>query len=68
MDPQVHGPLRELDLEITGMTCASCVGRIERKLRKIEGVQPAVNLALESAAVQVPAGVSDQQILVSQYP
>ena len=63
MDPQVHGPLRELDLEITGMTCASCVGRIERKLRKIEGVQPAVNLALESAAVQVPADVSDQQIL-----
>ena len=45
------------------MTCASCVGRIERKLRKIDGVDPAVNLALESASVKVPAEVSDQQIL-----
>ncbi|MBX7555575.1 heavy metal translocating P-type ATPase [Streptomyces sp. tea 10] len=45
------------------MTCASCVGRIERKLRKIDGVDPAVNLALESASVKVPGDVSDEQIL-----
>ena len=62
-EPQVHGPLRDLDLQITGMTCASCVGRIERKLRKIDGVDPAVNLALESASVKVPGDVSDEQIL-----
>ena len=63
IDREVHGPLRELDLQITGMTCASCVGRIERKLSKIDGVKPSVNLALESASVQVPRDVSDEQIL-----
>ncbi|MEX5275025.1 heavy metal translocating P-type ATPase [Kocuria sp. CPCC 205235] len=62
-DTQVHGPLRDLDLQISGMTCASCVGRIERKLRKIDGVDPAVNLALESASVKVPESVSDDQIV-----
>ncbi|MDO4917985.1 cation-translocating P-type ATPase [Kocuria sp.] len=55
--------MRELELDITGMTCASCVGRIERKLRKLDGVDPAVNLALESATVTVPAEVSDEQIV-----
>lgn len=45
------------------MTCASCVGRIERKLRKIDGVDPAVNLALESASVKVPGSISDNQIV-----
>ncbi|WP_223841714.1 heavy metal translocating P-type ATPase [Kocuria sp. cx-455] len=62
-DTQIHGPLRELDLQISGMTCASCVGRIERKLRKIDGVDPAVNLALESASVKVPDSISDNQIV-----
>ena len=42
-----------LDLSIGGMTCASCVGRVERALRKVPGVQDAtVNLATESARVQ----------------
>ncbi|RKQ35088.1 heavy metal translocating P-type ATPase [Kocuria tytonis] len=63
LDTEVHGPLRELELQITGMTCASCVGRIERKLRKLDGVEPAVNLALESATVKVPRNVSDEQIV-----
>ncbi|WP_275042351.1 heavy metal translocating P-type ATPase [Rothia mucilaginosa] len=50
-------------MDIQGMTCASCVGRVERKLRKIPGVDPAVNLPLESARVIVPEGVSDEQII-----
>ncbi|MCQ9163782.1 cation-translocating P-type ATPase [Arthrobacter sp. STN4] len=56
------GP-RVVEIDIQGMTCASCVSRVERKLGKLEGVSAAVNLPLESAAVTVPAGMSDQQII-----
>ncbi|MFC8409610.1 heavy metal translocating P-type ATPase [Arthrobacter sp. NPDC057259] len=44
------------------MTCASCVGRVERKLGKLEGVEAVVNLPLESARVTVPAGITDDQL------
>lgn len=54
---------RIIHMDIQGMTCASCVGRVERKLRKIPGVDPAVNLPLESARIIVPEGVSDDQIV-----
>lgn len=50
---------QSLDLGIGGMTCASCVGRVERALRKVSGVQDAtVNLATESARITytVPDG------------
>ena len=50
---------QSLELGIGGMTCASCVGRVERALRKVPGVQDAtVNLATESAriAYTVPDG------------
>lgn len=44
--------VHSLDLGISGMTCASCVGRVERALRKVPGVQEAsVNLATESARI-----------------
>ncbi|MDM0046744.1 heavy metal translocating P-type ATPase [Variovorax dokdonensis] len=44
--------LQPIDLGVSGMTCASCVGRVERALRKVPGVQEAsVNLATESARV-----------------
>lgn len=56
------GP-RMVEIDIEGMTCASCVSRVERKLGKLEGVSASVNLPLESAAVTVPAGISDQQII-----
>lgn len=43
-----------LDLSIDGMTCASCVGRVERALRKVEGViDVSVNLASEQARLQL---------------
>ncbi len=49
-----------LDLSIGGMTCASCVGRVERALRKVPGVQDAtVNLATESARIQFAAPDGD---------
>ncbi|KQO26620.1 copper-transporting ATPase [Acidovorax sp. Leaf76] len=49
-----------LDLGIGGMTCASCVSRVERALRKVPGVQDAtVNLATESARVAwAPGGAA----------
>ncbi len=48
-----------LDLAITGMTCASCAGRVERALLTVPGVQSAtVNLATEQARVEVLAGVA----------
>ncbi|HST71246.1 MAG TPA: heavy metal translocating P-type ATPase [Kocuria rosea] len=45
------------------MTCSSCVSRVERKLGKLDGVDASVNLALESATVRVPEGVSDEEIV-----
>ena len=40
-----------LDLPITGMTCASCANRIERKLNQLDGVTASVNYATEKATV-----------------
>ncbi|NUL47396.1 copper-translocating P-type ATPase [Cellulosimicrobium funkei] len=56
---------RRIDLNITGMTCASCVGRVERKLGKLEGVSATVNLPLEAAAVTVPPSVTDEEIIAA---
>jgi Cu+-exporting ATPase len=48
-------PTREaVELDITGMTCASCAARIERKLNKLDGVQARVNYATEKATVLIP--------------
>ena len=50
-------PVRELDLAIEGMTCASCVNRVERALKKLPFVLDAsVNLAAESARVSLVGG------------
>ncbi|MGH8804144.1 MAG: heavy metal translocating P-type ATPase [Polaromonas sp.] len=47
-------PSQRLELAIDGMTCASCVGRVERALQKVPGVQAVtVNLASERAHLQV---------------
>lgn len=56
---------RVIELDIHGMTCASCVGRIERKLGKMDGVSASVNLPLESASVTVPAGMTTRQIIAA---
>lgn len=47
-----------IELEIGGMTCASCAGRIERKLGKLPGVEASVNYATEVARVTLPSGMS----------
>ena len=55
---------QQLDLPITGMTCASCVRRVEKALQKVPGVATAsVNLATEQATVSYdPAQASTTQI------
>ena len=54
-----------IELEIGGMTCASCANRIERKLNRLDGVTASVNYATEKAKVTVPAGY-DPQLLVAE--
>jgi len=53
-----------LELPISGMTCASCANRIERKLNKLEGVSASVNYATERATVEYDPAVVDPQQLV----
>src|SRR5690606_19995979 len=46
------GPARTVELSVEGMSCASCVGRVEAALRKVEGVQEVVvNPATERATI-----------------
>ena len=57
-------PIAEVDLAVTGMTCAACVARVEKKLNKLEGVQAVVNLATERAHIELfdPA-IADSQLV-----
>ncbi|NUP59478.1 MAG: copper-translocating P-type ATPase [Pseudarthrobacter sp.] len=54
---------RVVELDIEGMTCASCVNRVEKKLGKLDGVAATVNLPLESAYVTAPADITDEQLV-----
>lgn len=55
----------DVELAITGMTCASCANRIERKLNKLEGVTASVNYATEKAKVTFPASVTTDDLLAT---
>ncbi|WP_409488887.1 heavy metal translocating P-type ATPase [Pseudomonas promysalinigenes] len=62
--PATTLPSRTVELQITGMTCASCVGRVERTLGKLPGVeQVSVNLANERAHLQVQQAVDDALLI-----
>jgi P-type Cu+ transporter len=55
-----------VELPITGMTCASCANRIERKLNKLEGVSATVNYATEKAAVEFdPQSVDPAKLIAA---
>ena len=58
------GPAR-VELAITGMTCASCAARIERRLNKLDGVRADVNFATGSASVEHPAAVGVDDLVTT---
>ena len=60
--PDAKLPLATLTMSVGGMTCASCVGRVERKLGKLDGVKAEVNLATESARITLTAPHSDEEL------
>jgi Cu+-exporting ATPase len=53
----------DVELTITGMTCASCANRIERKLNKLDGVTATVNYATEKAKVTFPDAYTPEQLV-----
>ncbi len=53
----------QVELEISGMTCASCANRIERKLNKLDGVTATVNYATEKARVVIPEGLDPIELV-----
>ncbi|MFK0289380.1 heavy metal translocating P-type ATPase [Streptomyces sp. NPDC090442] len=54
MTTAIDGPV--VELEIGGMTCASCAARVEKKLNRMDGVTAAVNYATERAQVTLAEG------------
>ena len=60
--PDTKLPLATLTMSVGGMTCASCVRRVERKLGKLDGVKAEVNLATESARITLTAPHSDEEL------
>jgi Cu+-exporting ATPase len=51
--PHLTTPVATIDLAIQGMTCASCVARVEKRINRVPGARATVNLALETAHVEI---------------
>ena len=60
--PDTDLPLATLTMSVGGMTCASCVRRVERKLGKLDGVKAEVNLATESARITLTSPHSNEEL------
>ncbi|MEO9222342.1 MAG: heavy metal translocating P-type ATPase, partial [Mycobacteriaceae bacterium] len=52
-----------VDLQIGGMTCASCAARVEKKLNKLDGVQASVNYSTEQAHVSFPEQITTDDLI-----
>jgi P-type Cu+ transporter len=59
----VASPRTNIELAITGMTCASCAMRVEKRLNKLDGVSATVNYATEKATVTVPSGYDARALI-----
>jgi len=55
----------EVELQIGGMTCASCAARVEKKLNRMDGVTATVNFATEKAKVSYPAGIQVADLIAT---
>ncbi|MDJ0342308.1 heavy metal translocating P-type ATPase [Streptomyces sp. H10-C2] len=56
---------RQVELEIGGMTCASCAARIEKKLNRMDGVTATVNYATEKAKVSFDGGIAVDDLIAT---
>ncbi len=54
---------KKVELNIEGMTCASCAARIEKRLNKVEGVVASVNYATEKASVTFEEGIDAFELI-----
>jgi Cu+-exporting ATPase len=55
----------QIDLDIVGMTCASCAARVEQRLNELDGVTATVNLATERARATVPDGIGTDELVAA---
>ncbi|MGC7101838.1 heavy metal translocating P-type ATPase [Amycolatopsis lurida] len=58
MTTTTAGASTSVELAVSGMTCAACAARVERKLNKLDGVRATVNYATERAKVHLPPGLT----------
>ena len=66
MPSPVSSPARSFQLSVDGISCAACVGRVEKALLQVPGVHAAsVNLASEQAFVEADASVTAAQLLAA---
>jgi P-type Cu+ transporter len=60
---QIDVAIQTIELDVQGMTCASCAARIEKKLNRLEGVKATVNYATEKATVHAGKGTTAQTLI-----
>lgn len=65
MNPVTHPADSRIELDIGGMTCASCAQRVEKKLNKLDGVTATVNYATEKARVDYVGDVSAEDLVAA---